>query len=91
MYSYTPIGVCSKKIDFEVIDNKITKVIFTGGCNGNLTGISSLIKGMDIEEAIKRLDGIKCGFKDTSCPDQFAKALKSVLADIKKGLLHNRK
>lgn len=84
MYSYTPVGVCSKKIDFEVVDNKITKVIFTGGCSGNLSGISSLIEGMNIDEVIKRLDGIKCGFKGTSCPDQLSKALKSVLVNKKK-------
>jgi len=84
MYSYTPTGVCSNKIDFEITDNKITNVIFTGGCDGNLKAISNLIEGMSTQEVIKKLDGIKCGAKDTSCPDQLSKALKSVLAHIKK-------
>ncbi|MBE5934874.1 MAG: TIGR03905 family TSCPD domain-containing protein [Lachnospiraceae bacterium] len=72
-------GTCSTKIQFDVIDNKVTSVSFTGGCNGNLKGISSLIEGMDINEAIKRLEGITCGFKSTSCPDQLATALKDYL------------
>lgn len=83
MYSYTTKGVCSRKIDFEIIDNKITNVSFTGGCNGNLQGLSKLIEGMSVEEAIKRLSGIKCGFKDTSCPDQLAIALREATSQVK--------
>lgn len=75
-FSYIPKGVCSRKIDIEVEDNKLCDVSFTGGCNGNLKGIGSLVKGMDVDEVISRLDNIKCGFKDTSCPAQLAEALK---------------
>ena len=73
---YTPKGVCSQKIHFDIVDHKVRNVSFRGGCNGNLQGISRLIDGMDVDEAISRLDGIRCGFKATSCPDQLAKALK---------------
>lgn len=75
-YAYKTNGTCSKSIDFEVIDGKISNVAFTGGCNGNLKGLCSLIEGMDVKEAITKLEGIKCNGKTTSCPDQFAKALK---------------
>ena len=73
---YTPKGVCSQQIHFDIVDHKVRNVSFRGGCNGNLQGISRLIDGMDVDEAIRRLDGIRCGFKTTSCPDQLAKALK---------------
>lgn len=73
---YKPKGVCSKEIQFEVEGNIIKNVHFVGGCAGNTTGISQLIEGMEVEDAISRLDGITCGFKPTSCPDQLAKALK---------------
>lgn len=74
--NYTPSGVCSRLISFEINDNIIKSVQFTGGCAGNTQGVARLIEGMDIDEAISRLDGIKCGFKSTSCPDQLAQALK---------------
>ena len=64
---------------FDIEDGVIKELKVVGGCNGNLKGISSLVKGMTVEEAIKRLDGIKCGFKNTSCPDQIAQALKAYL------------
>lgn len=73
---YKPQGVCSQMIQFDIEDNKIRNVGFVGGCNGNLQGISRLIEGMDVDEAISRIEGIHCGFKSTSCPDQLAKALK---------------
>ena len=73
---YKTSGVCSQMIDFEVADNKVTNVKFVGGCSGNTQGVSALIEGMDVDEAIKRLEGIRCGYKPTSCPDQLAKALK---------------
>lgn len=73
---YQPKGVCSQMIQFEIEDNKVKNVGFTGGCNGNLQGISRLIEGMDVDEAISRIEGIHCGFKKTSCPDQLAQALK---------------
>lgn len=73
---YRPQGVCSKLIQIELDGDVIENVQFLGGCNGNLQGISSLVKGMKAEDVITRLEGIKCGFKNTSCPDQLAKALK---------------
>ena len=73
---YRPKGVCSRLIRVDVEDNKIANVQFVGGCNGNTQGISSLVKGMDVDEAIARLEGIDCGGKGTSCPDQLAKALQ---------------
>ena len=76
-YTYYPRGVCSQRMDVEVEDGKIQKVEVLGGCNGNLQGISRLVVGMDVEEAIRRLEGIRCGGKPTSCPDQLAKALKA--------------
>ena len=78
---YTPKGVCSQKIHFDIVDHKVRNVSFRGGCNGNLQGISRLIDGMDVDEAISRLDGIRCGFKTTSCPDQLAKALKEAAGE----------
>ena len=76
---YKPKGVCSQSIEINMNGNVIDSVAFTGGCNGNLQGISSLVKGMTAEEAISRLKGIRCGFKSPSCPDQLAQALESVL------------
>lgn len=75
---YQTKGTCSSAIDIEVKDGIIESVKFTGGCNGNLQGISSLVKGMKVEDAISKLKGIKCGFKSTSCPDQLACALESL-------------
>lgn len=75
---YKPQGVCSQAIDIEVEDGIVKSVRFQGGCNGNTQGIAALVQGMPAEEVIRRLEGIKCGFKDTSCPDQLAKALKSI-------------
>lgn len=74
---YKTSGTCSSSIDFEIEDNTIQSVAFTGGCNGNLQGISSLVRGMNIDDAINKLKGIKCGMKSTSCPDQLAKALEA--------------
>ncbi len=76
---YRPKGVCSNTIDVEVEDGVIKSVQFTGGCNGNLQGISRLVAGMKVEDAIDRLKGIKCGFKSTSCPDQLACALQEIM------------
>ena len=78
-YTYTPKGVCSRQIDIELDDNIIKSVKFTGGCAGNTQGISSLVAGMDAEEAINRLKGIDCGGRGTSCPDQLAYALEEAL------------
>ena len=74
--TYKTSGVCSTSIDFEVEGNIIKSVKFNGGCSGNTQGVARLIEGMDIDEAISRIEGIKCGFRPTSCPDQLAKALK---------------
>ncbi|MCD8037561.1 MAG: TIGR03905 family TSCPD domain-containing protein [Lachnospiraceae bacterium] len=77
---YKTSGTCSKMIDFEMDGDTIQSVAFTGGCNGNLQGISSLVQGMNINDAIAKLKGIRCGFKDTSCPDQLARALEEYKA-----------
>lgn len=76
---YKTKGVCSSQISFDIADGKVKNVAFVGGCHGNLQGISKLIEGMDVTEAIGRLEGIRCGFKNTSCPDQLAKALKAAI------------
>ena len=77
---YKTSGVCSQKISFDVDnENKVRNVSFIGGCSGNLQGIGRLIDGMEVHEAIERLQGIRCGFKSTSCPDQLAKALSQAI------------
>ena len=76
MNTYKTQGVCSSEIDFENEDNIIKSVRFVGGCSGNTQGVAALIAGMNIDDAINRLEGIKCGFRPTSCPDQLAKALR---------------
>lgn len=76
-YTYRTKGTCSQMISFEVENNKVSNVQFFGGCNGNLKGIGSLVEGMNIDEVIARVEGIKCGMKSTSCPDQLAQALKA--------------
>ena len=75
-YQYKTQGVCASQLQFDLEDGRIHNVSFTGGCNGNLKAISSLLEGADVDFAIERLSGIHCGFKDTSCGDQLAKALK---------------
>lgn len=79
-YTYQTSGTCSREILFEIQDGKVMNVQYIGGCNGNLKGIGALIEGMDVNDAISRLEGITCGPKNTSCPDQLAKALKKALA-----------
>ena len=76
MNTYKTQGVCSSEIDFEIEYNIIKSVRFVGGCSGNTQGVAALIAGMNIDDAINRLEGIKCGFRPTSCPDQLAKALR---------------
>ena len=78
-FTYRPRGVCSQLMEIEVEGDRIKHVKVTGGCSGNLQGISRLVEGMEIKEAIARMEGIRCGFKPTSCPDQLAKALKLCL------------
>ena len=76
---YKTKGVCASAVSFDLVDGKITGAKFTGGCSGNTQGVCALVEGMDAKEAIKRLSGIRCGFKPTSCPDQLAKALQKAL------------
>lgn len=78
-YQYKTSGTCSRSIDFEVENGIVKNVRFHGGCDGNLKGISSIVDGMKVEDVIARLEGIRCGFKSTSCPDQLAKALRKVV------------
>lgn len=75
-YVYKPEGVCSTKMVFEIENDIIKELSVTNGCNGNLKGISKLLVGMNINEVISKLRGIECGYRDTSCPDQIAKALE---------------
>ena len=77
--NYKTKGTCSREISFDVVDNKVTNVRFLGGCSGNTQGVAALVEGMDVNEAIKRMDGIDCAGRGTSCPDQLAKALKLYL------------
>ena len=81
-YEHTNKGTCSRSILFDIEDGKVKNVQYIGGCNGNLKGISALVEGMDIDEVIARLEGTTCGMKDTSCPDQLARALKEVKATL---------
>ena len=77
-YRYKPQGVCSYEMIIEIEDTIIKKVTIEGGCAGNTVGVSRLVEGMDIKEAIKKLKGIQCGSKGTSCPDQLARALEEI-------------
>lgn len=82
-FSYKTQGTCSREIFFELDEDKrLRNVSFVGGCNGNLQGISKLVDGMTAEEVISRCEGIKCGFKSTSCPDQLSKAIKKALNEL---------
>lgn len=76
---YTPTGICATQINFDIEDGKVKNVSFKGGCDGNHKGITHLIEGMEVQDAIKRLSGITCGFRPTSCPDQLAKALQKAI------------
>ena len=77
-YTYKTKGTCSTQIDFDIKDNKVYNVEYTRGCNGNLKAIASLVEGQEVDEVIKKLEGITCGFKNTSCGDQLAKALEEI-------------
>lgn len=76
LYKFRPRGVCSNEMHIEIENNIIQKLTVIGGCSGNLQGISALVEGMEVDEVIRRLKGIHCGMKDTSCPDQLATALE---------------
>ena len=81
LYTYRPRGVCSQMMEIETEDNILKSVKVLGGCDGNLQGISRLVVGMNVDEVIARLEGIRCGYKPTSCPDQLAQALKASKAE----------
>ncbi|MBQ7140572.1 MAG: TIGR03905 family TSCPD domain-containing protein [Bacilli bacterium] len=83
MIEYIPTGVCSRKIIIEIENDIINNLKVIGGCSGNLLGISALCKGMKVDEVIQKLNGIKCGMKHTSCPDQISKALLSIKEGVK--------
>ena len=78
---YKTKGVCSQLINVEVENNIVTSVEFVGGCNGNTQGVAALVEGMDVHEAIRRLEGIHCGPRPTSCPDQLSKALNQAIGE----------
>jgi uncharacterized protein (TIGR03905 family) len=75
---YRPVGVCAREMEIDVENGVVQEFRVVGGCNGNLKGIAALVKGMKVEDVISRLEGVKCGFKNTSCPDQLAQALKTL-------------
>lgn len=77
---YRTTGTCAVAIDFDIIDGKVSNVQFIGGCNGNTQGVARLVEGLTPDEVISKLEGVKCGMKPTSCPDQLAKALKEAMA-----------
>lgn len=79
--TYKTKGVCSQAIEFEITDGKVHNIHFIGGCDGNTKGVAKLAEGMDVKEVISRLEGIHCGFKPTSCPDQLAHALKEAIQE----------
>ena len=80
-YAYRPRGVCSQMMEIETEDGVLKSFTVMGGCDGNLQGIARLVEGMPVDEVIRRLEGIRCGVKDTSCPDQLARALKAMRAE----------
>ena len=80
-YNYRPQGVCARGLSFEIEDNIVKNIEFSGGCSGNTKGVAALAEGMDANELIERLAGIRCGFKSTSCPDQLAKAVAKALEE----------
>ncbi len=80
-YEYTPRGVCSRKMIIDIEDGIIRSLEVVGGCDGNLQGISALVQGQRVDDIISRLEGIRCGNKSTSCPDQLAKALAAIVQE----------
>ncbi len=83
-YSYTTSGTCSQEIHFEIDDGIVRNVQFVGGCNGNTQGVARLVEGMKVEDVLARIEGIRCGWKTTSCPDQLCKALREALKEENK-------
>lgn len=81
-FTYITNGVCSRSIEIEIENDILESVKYVGGCNGNLQGISALVKGLTVDEVIEKLQNIRCGFKSTSCPAQLAEALKQYKASL---------
>ena len=81
-FNYKTKGVCSNSFEIEIEENTLKSLVVNGGCHGNLQGISALVKDMDVDEVIRRLKGIRCGYKETSCPDQMAQALEEAKAKM---------
>lgn len=81
-FSYQPHGVCSTNIDFEIVDGIVKNVSFTRGCNGNTSGISKLVEGMNVDDVIEKLKGTDCNSRGTSCPDQLARALEEAKKNL---------
>lgn len=79
-HTYKTRGTCSKSISFDIVDNKVSNVCFVSGCNGNLKGIAALVEGQEVPEVIERLEGLTCGPRETSCPDQLSRALRQATA-----------
>lgn len=75
-YTYQTEQTCSQQIDFDIVDGRLHNAVFLGGCDGNLQGVGRLVEGMKIEDVLSRLEGIRCGWKDTSCPDQLCRAIR---------------
>ena len=84
---YKTKGTCSRAISFDIEEGKLRNVQFVDGCNGNLQGIGRLVEGMDAKECVSRLKGIRCGYKDTSCPDQLARAIEKALGEDRKSVV----
>lgn len=82
-YTHKNHGTCSLKVDFDIVDGKLHNIVYTGGCNGNLKAIGRLLEGMDVDFALDRLTGIRCGFKNTSCGDQLAQGIREALDSAK--------
>lgn len=78
-YTYQTEQTCSQQIDFDIVDGKLYNVSFFGGCHGNLQGVSRLVEGMEVSQVLERLEGIRCGWKDTSCPDQLCRAIRQAM------------
>ena len=81
-FTYRPKGVCSQLFEIAIEDGRVVSFHVVGGCDGNLQGIGRLIAGMPVEEVIRRLEGVRCGYKDTSCPDQLSRALRDIQAEL---------
>ena len=82
-YVHQNRGTCSRQVEFDLIDGKVCNVQFTGGCSGNTQGVAALVEGMSADDAIRRMFGIRCGFRPTSCPDQLAEAIRAALEQDK--------